>query len=244
MLASGADRLVLQGPEPRDAVAKLLSQIEAAGTAQVHYVSADFTMFSDVVSAAGEISAFGPIDALINDAGVPGSASRRMTQDGHERTLQVNFLAMALLSDLLRPVLRNGARIVNVASATHQMATLSLQDIELERGYTPVRAYARSKLAIVMYTRWLARQELHLTAVSLQPGVISTGLLHEMFGSGGRSTDSGARNLLLALRADASGGEYYDEDQLTSPSAEAQNDALGDELMAWTWRALRPFRAE
>jgi NAD(P)-dependent dehydrogenase (short-subunit alcohol dehydrogenase family) len=241
-LARRAGHLVLQGPEPEDAVAAALDRVRDSGAASVHYVQSDFTSLADVVDAAERIEAEGPLDALINDAGVPGSDRRRVTVDGHERTLQVNYLAMVLLTDRLRGALAEGARIVNLASATHETARLDLSDIELEREYSPVRAYARSKLAIVMYTRWLGRNRVDgTTAVSLQPGVVNTQLLHAMFGSIGTSVERGAQSVIEALDAAAEGGEYYDEGRLAEPSAEAQDDTLGDELMEWTWNTLRPF---
>ena len=82
-----------------------------------------------------------------------------MTADGHEATLQVNLLAGALLADRLLPLIPRGGRVVNVSSATHYSASLDLDDLELARGpYSPVRAYARSKLAVVAYSAWLARE--------------------------------------------------------------------------------------
>jgi NAD(P)-dependent dehydrogenase (short-subunit alcohol dehydrogenase family) len=241
-LARRGGRLILQGPEAEGTVAGTVTQVREAGAADVVYVRSDFTALADVVAAADQISQHGPIDALINNAGVPGSDQRRVTEDGHERTLQVNFLAMVLLTARLQSSLTEAARIVNLASATHMTATLDLPDIELERGYSAVRAYARSKLAIVMYTRWLARHPSNrTTAVCLQPGVVNTGLLHAMFGSIGTSVEHGAESVIEALDVDARGGEYYDEGRLTPPSAQAQDDALGDDLMAWTGEQLRPF---
>jgi NAD(P)-dependent dehydrogenase (short-subunit alcohol dehydrogenase family) len=241
-LVRRTEHLILQGPESEESAADIVTRVRQAGTAEVTYVQSDFTSLDDVVAAGERIARHGPIDALINNAGVPGAPQRRVTADGHERTLQVNFLAMVLLTARLREALRENARVVNLASATHMSATLDLPDIELEDGYSAVRAYARSKLAIVMYTRWLARHPPNgMTAVCLQPGVVNTGLLHAMFGSIGTSVEHGAQSVIAALDANARGGEYYDEGRLTPPSAEAQDDAVGDELMDWTWRQLRPF---
>ncbi len=239
-LAGTAGRLVVQGPEPESSVQEDLEEI-AVGTADVVYVSSDFTELEDVVAGARAISdaADGDIDAVINNAGMPGSQMRLTTPDGHERTLQVNFLAMVLLTELLRPTLVSGARVVNLASATHEMTALDLADIQLERDYSAVRAYARSKLAIIMYTRWLARShDAGFTAVSLSPGVINTDLLHAMFGLIGGSLERGARNVIEALTVDAAGGEYFDDGRLVDPSPEARDDRLGDRLMAWTFGAL------
>ncbi|MEZ3159880.1 SDR family NAD(P)-dependent oxidoreductase [Microbacterium sp. BWT-B31] len=245
-LAARADVLILQGPEPPATAEPVRISVEGAGRASVVYVPADFTRLAEVVAAASAVraAAGGPVHALINDAGVPGAARRVVTADGHERTLQVNFLALVLLTELLAPSMGPGARIVNLASATHESATLDLDDIELEHGYSPVGAYARSKLAIVQYTLWRARHRRDgPTAVSLQPGVVNTALLGAMFGRIGTGVDVGARSVLAALDAPARGGEYFDQGRLAQPSAEARNAVRGDELMAWTLGALEDFLA-
>ena len=243
MLAQRAKRLVVQGPEPEARVRSTIDSLRS-GTAQVSYVECDFGRLADVVFGADEIAraAEDPIDALVNNAAVPGDPVRRNTADGHERTLQINYLAMVLLTERLRASLAAGARVVNLSSATHEMTELDLPDIELERGYSPVRAYARSKLAIVLWTRWLAAQQpTGFTAVSVMPGVISTGLLHAMFGSTGAPVDAGARSVVAALTAPATGGEYFDGERPARPSAEALDDGRRDELARWTYGALAPF---
>lgn len=240
-LAGTVGRLVVQGPEPESAAGAAVSRISDGGAADVAYVSCDYSRLQDVVAGASALAeaAGAPIDGLVNNAGIPGADVRRMTADGHERTLQVNYLAMVLLTEQLRARLAPDARIVNLGSATHEMATLDLPDIELTRGYSAVRAYARSKLAIIMYTRWLrARLPGSITAVSLSPGVIDTDLLHAMFGAMGGSVERGAENVLAALAAPASGGEYYDNGRLVDPSAEARDDRAADALMAWTYGTL------
>ena len=214
------------------------------GSAAIQYVACDFRRLADVAAGADEIAraAVGPIDGLINNAGVPGSPTREVTADGHERTLQVNYFAMVLLTEHLMPALADHARVVNVASATHEMTRLGLPDLELERDYSAVRAYARSKLAVIMYTRWLAqhRNTRGITSVSLSPGVINTDLLLAMFGSIGDSVERGARNVIAALTTPARGGEYFDDGRLVEPSTQALRDELIDELMAITFDALAP----
>ncbi|MGR0321165.1 SDR family NAD(P)-dependent oxidoreductase [Agromyces sp. ZXT2-3] len=239
-VAGRVHRVVVQGPEPVEQVGALVADLRREG-ADVRYVACDFGRLSSVVEGAAAIAtaADGPIDGLVNNAGVPGADVRRVTADGHERTLQVNYLGMVLLTAHLQTALTDAARVVNLGSATHEMASLDLDDIELERGYSNVRAYARSKLAIIMYTRWLTRRlPGRATAVSLSPGVISTDLLHAMFGASGASVGHGAANVIEALTTDAAGGEYYDDGRLVEPSAEARDDRETDALMRWTARAL------
>lgn len=233
--------VIVQGPEPAGRVHPVLRLLTEGG-AKVDYVSCDFERLDDVAAAARTMAgiAGGPVDALINNAGVPGATTRRVTPDKHERTLQVNFLAMVLLTEELLPALADDARVVNLASATHEMTELDLADIELERNYDAVRAYARSKLAIILYTRWLAGRT-GVTPVSLSPGVISTPLLHAMFNIGGVSVRRGADNVLAALTGPARPGDYFDEGALVEPSAQARDARLGRALMDYALDAVRPY---
>ena len=242
-LVSRVRHVIVQGPEPEHHVRPVL-HVLTGGAAKVDYVPCDFERLADVTTAARTMAgiAGGPVDALINNAGIPGATTRQVTPDKHERTLQVNFLAMVLLTEELLPALADDARIVNLASATHETADLDLADIELERGYDAVRAYARSKLAIILYTRWLAgRTTRGVTPVSLSPGVISTPLLHAMFNIGGLSVRRGADNVLAALTGPARAGDYFDEGALVEPSAQARDPRLGRALMDNALDTVRPY---
>ena len=225
-LVGSAGVLVLQGPEPESAVRARLAELSALGTADVRYFSADFTRLADVrrlASAIGE--AVTRVDVLVNNAGVPGAPERLLTPDGNERTFQVNYLAMVLLTELLSSRLSAGARIVNVSSTTHRMATLHLDDPNLDRSYDAVLAYARSKLAILTWSLALARDSDPERAeiVAISPGVISTGLLHAMFSAGGADVDHGGRRVLEAITLPVATGSYVDDGELIAPSAEARD---------------------
>lgn len=240
-LARREGRLIVQGPQQRASVTGLIAELNAGRDEPVVYVECDFADLAAVPVAAHRIRevAGGPIHALINDAAIAGPERRVTTADGHERALQVNFLAPVLLTESLRSSMPREARIVNVASATHEGADLTVDNIELERGYSSIGSYARTKLALVIYTLWWTRHRPDdATAVSLHPGVIDTGLLRSMFGSIGTSADRGASSILQALDAGAVGGEYFDESRLSTPSPRARDAALGDELMAWTFAQL------
>src|SRR5262249_54952846 len=83
-----------------------------------------------------------------------------------------NYLAGYALTRLLLPLLVRSepARIVSVASAGQ--APIDFDDVMLERGYSPLRAYGQSKLAQVMLTVDLAEEldPLVVTANCLHPG--------------------------------------------------------------------------
>jgi NAD(P)-dependent dehydrogenase (short-subunit alcohol dehydrogenase family) len=244
-LAPVVEVLFVHGIESESAVAGTLDELRAgnAGT-EVVYLRADFDRLAAVDALAEAVVGHGAgLDLLVNNAGRPGADRRTLTPDGHEATFQTNYLALVALTSALLGTLADAdrARIVNVSSRTHLSATLALDDLELERGYSAVAAYAHSKLAIVTYTCWLARrlESGPIEAASLHPGVISTGLLHAMFCTGGAPADVGARNIMsLVERPGPVNGEYFDEDQRSDPNPEALSVENQEGLVDATARML------
>jgi NAD(P)-dependent dehydrogenase (short-subunit alcohol dehydrogenase family) len=111
--------LVLHGPEPRSAVHAMLSSL--GSKARIDYLQADFDTLDEVVALAGRIrDLVGQVDVLVNNAGRPGPPERRLSANGYETTLQVNYLAAVLLTERLTPQLLDGpgGRVVHVSSAT------------------------------------------------------------------------------------------------------------------------------
>jgi NAD(P)-dependent dehydrogenase (short-subunit alcohol dehydrogenase family) len=175
-----------------------------------------------------------------------GPPRRSVTRDGNEATLQTNYLAAVLLTERLTPlplVLAADGRVVHVASATHLSASLDPEDLNLERSrYSPIVAYARSKLALVAHARWLAEQapRPQPDIVSIHPGVISTSLLHAMFDIGGASVQQGARNVVhAALSGSRWQGEYLDERRLAQPNPAALDYDFRRRLAERTFALLR-----
>lgn len=245
VLRTRVGSLIVHGPQPESEVGGLLRELRAA-RAEVHYVQADFDGLDEVVSLADRVRELVPrLDVLVNNAGRPGARHRRLSRDGHEATFQTNYLAAVLLTEKLLPLLDPG-RVVHVASATHEMADLQLDDLDLERhAYSPVGAYARSKLAMVAHALWLAGQlpATGTEVVSIQPGVISTGLLHAMFGIEGASTEHGARNVVdAALSPDVRSGQYLDDGTPATPGPTARDRAFQARLHEVTSEVLRPWR--
>ncbi|XP_055461193.1 dehydrogenase/reductase SDR family member on chromosome X isoform X3 [Psammomys obesus] len=120
-----------------------------------------------------------------NDAGVM-LEPRGETVDGFERHLGVNFLGHFLLTHLLLPLLRasgepgQATRIVTVASATHYVGELDMDDLQGRAAYSAHAAYAQSKLALVLFSRRLQRLLTSLgdpvTSNAADPGVVNTAL--------------------------------------------------------------------
>jgi len=142
----------------------------------VHY--ADLTRISEMKRVAAEIASQEPrSDVLINNAGAI-VASRRLTEDGLECTFALNHMAYFVVTDGLRETLLASApaRIVNTASAAHKGARLDFDDLQLAKGFGPMKAYGRSKLCNILFTRELARRlkGTGVTANCLHPGFVAT----------------------------------------------------------------------
>jgi NAD(P)-dependent dehydrogenase (short-subunit alcohol dehydrogenase family) len=223
-VAPRAGRLIIHGPQSPDEIAGLMDQLRAVG--EVVYLQADYGELAAVDRLAEGIrSATERIDVLINNAARPGAPTRTLSRDGIELTLQTNYLAPVALTTALLDLMPTG-RIVNVASATHLSATLYLEDLGLERHtYAPSTAYAHSKLALVTYTCWLAKNlpSASIEAVSMHPGVIATDLLHAMFSITGDTVDHAAANLLEVVALTGDNGTYYDERSPAAPNPTAQD---------------------
>jgi len=123
-----------------------------------------------------------PLHILMNNAGVMAIQERQVTEDGNEVQFQTNYLGHFLLTHLLLPVLKTSApaRIVCLSSMAHEMpqASIYLNDMNLEHGYSPWKGYCQSKLACLFLAYELSRRLVgtNITINALHPGVVNTGL--------------------------------------------------------------------
>ncbi len=141
---------------------------------------ADFTKLGDVRRLAAELIASYPrIDVLANNVG--GIIhQRQVTEDGHEKTFQVNHLAPFLLTLLLRETLEtSGATVINTSSGAHHMGRLDFDDLESDRRYGAWRAYGTAKMMNILHAAEINRRFSGVRGVSLHPGVVTTGFARE-----------------------------------------------------------------
>ncbi len=118
------------------------------GNFHVDYLLADLSIQAQVRQLATDFKArYKRLDVLVNDAGAI-FLRRQVSADGIEMNFALNHLAYFLLTNLLLDTLKASApaRVVNVASNSHRDTHLDFENLQLKRGYNPMRAYGRSKL--------------------------------------------------------------------------------------------------
>jgi len=212
---------------------------------RVHY--ADLSLLAEVKRVASEIAAAEPrIDVLINNAGAV-FYKRQFTRDGLELTFATNHMSYFVLTHGLRETLLASApaRVINTSSEAHRRMKIDLGDLQGARGYTPFKAYGRSKLCNILFTRELARRlaGTGVTANCLHPGFVNTrfgdqgsGPISYMFRLAKKfalSPEKGAETIVfLASAKEAAGvtGEYFYQCRPKTPSIDAQDDQAAKRL--------------
>ncbi len=218
LLSERGDDVLVHG-RSQEKVEAVARDIEAAGG----YV-ADLASLDEVRRLAAAVRSRDRLDALINNAGIY-SAERRESEDGHELTFAVNYLAHFVLTLQLVP-----PRIVNVASVGQE--ELDFDDLMLERGYDGFRSYAQSKLAQIMFTFELARRRRDLRVDAIHPAsLMDTKMVRESFGRSRTTVDEGAEAVVHVLDDGDGSGRYFEGKR----TAQARAQAYDPEARARLW---------
>lgn len=171
MPAEGDSRLILVGRSPEKTRA-----VATATGAEYHL--ADFTRLDEVRDLAAALNdTCDRIDVLANNAGgiFSGPAT---TEDGFEKTFQVNHLGPYLLTHLLiDKLLDSRAAVVNTSSVGARLfGRIDRDDLNTWRQFSPNRAYGNAKLANILFAKGL-HERFHdqgLSAVAFHPGMVAT----------------------------------------------------------------------
>jgi retinol dehydrogenase-14 len=254
-LARRGAKVVLVGRNPVKTDAALADLAARTGSRLASRLICDFSSLAAVrVLARNVLDGHARLDVLIHNAGGVNKR-RRLSADGYEMTFAVNHLAPFLLTQLLRErlVASAPARVVTVASIAHRRATLDLDDVDFERGYSIMKAYGRSKLSNVLFAAELARRlrGTGVTSNSVHPGSVDTHiwsgaptwakpLIYLLWRPSFISAEEGASHVVSLAADDAwseVSGAYFEEGRRSEPSGPASDAQLAARL--WEISAQR-----
>lgn len=173
------------------------------------------------------LSMYDSLDVLINNAGVMAPPYSK-TEDGFELQLGANYLGHFLLTGLLLETLSKTpqSRVVTLSSLVHKDGKINFDDLQSEKKYDGMKAYAQSKLACLIFSyelqRRLQKAKIHHTiSTASHPGIADTELSRNMpkiiyfvakytiapFFT--HSPSEGAKPTVLAAIGEAKGGDYF-----------------------------------
>lgn len=214
--------------------------IQETGHAGIEIVLCDFAIQAEIHQAADTIKQkFEKIDVLINNHGFLAS-ERNETVDGLEETFAVNHIGYFLFTNLLLDHLKSAdhARVINVASEAHRAGEFDPDNLQLEDGFKPFKAYGNSKLFNILFTKELAHRlrDTSVTANCLHPGLVgsnfgqSGNLLVRLFYTLGKpfmtSNKEGAQTsiyLASSEEVENTSGQYFKNKKASTPSRIARD---------------------
>jgi NAD(P)-dependent dehydrogenase (short-subunit alcohol dehydrogenase family) len=201
----------------------------AVPDAQVQVAGLDLSSLDSVRAFAAALDT-GALDLLINNAGIM-MTPKQETADGFELQFGTNHLGHFALTGLLlgRLGLASGARVVTLSSLEHKAGHIKLDDLQLEHGYDPRKAYRQSKLANAAFglelDRRLRAARSPVKSVLAHPGYSATnlqstgptGVMKALLAVSNRVFAQGAEQgalptLYAAAAPGVEGGEYYGPD--------------------------------
>lgn len=245
-LASEGHILLLHGRNKEKLDAVVAEVKEYSRNEEVSGFVADFSDLSEVKHMAQQVrETVRYLDVLVNNAGVFKS-SKRLSKQGYDLRFAVNYFASVVLTGGLWDLLvKNTGRVINVGSAAQ--TSIFWEVATGQARVTESQAYAQSKLAITMWSRYLAKSQGSVSVVAVNPGsLLDTRMVREAYGTSWAPAEKGARVLaqlaLIQLPHERS-GEYFDNDagefRQAHPDVYNQNEV--ENLVQRTERLLGEF---
>ncbi len=226
-LAQKGHKVIIHGRN-EEKLTKCLQEIQQnSNLKEVDGFLADF-LVPEKINLLGKSIAesYSNLDVIINNAGVYHSSNEK-AQNGINLRFMVNYYAPYILTKHLLALLSNSsdARIINVSSAAQ--SPVSLRALRGEESLPENQAYAESKLALIMWTNYLAQQESGYTVLSVNPGsLLDTKMANEAFGQSWSPAEKGSsilEQLATSSKIKNCSGAYFDNDK--GQFSEAHEDA-------------------
>lgn len=185
-LARHGAEVVLAVRDPARAADVAEAITASGGRARVEAL--DLASQASVADFAARVA--GPIDLLLNNAGVMAPPRWTATVDGHEVQFGTNHLGHFALTGLLLPRLLEAPapRVTTVASIAHGRGDADVLQGNPRDSYDPQKSYGQSKLANLLFADELQRRAgaagSRLTSTAAHPGVSNTSLFTRREGMG------------------------------------------------------------
>ena len=227
----------------QQAVERLIYETE---NKNLRFIKADLSSINEIGLLAKDLNKE-KIDILINNAGAL-FYSRNESIDQIEKTFALNHLSYFALTNLLLKykVIKNGGRIINVASGAHRGVDIDFNNLEMSNNYNGWICYKKSKLCNILFTKKLSEltSKNKITVNCLHPGFVKTefgknnsgfvGLIIKFLMSFFAITvEEGAETIIhLAINQNIKGitGKYFYKSQINRPSQFAENKISADKL--------------
>jgi NAD(P)-dependent dehydrogenase (short-subunit alcohol dehydrogenase family) len=205
-LARAGGDVILAGRDCAEASEALGAIRRLAPGVLARFEKLDLSSLQSVADFAARLVARNcPIDLLVNNAGIGETAERRVTADGFEMQLGVNYLGHFALTARLLPLLTRSRRprVVQMSSLRHRQGSIHFDDLQMTREYNPRAAHGQSKLAMLMFAQELQRRsDAHgwrLFSAAAHPGYVNpayvhAGRLHAEYAHAGYAATGYARN--------------------------------------------------
>lgn len=152
---------------------------QAANGGGIELIELDLASLASVRAAADKLVADGrTFDVVIANAGVMATPLGH-TVDGFETQFGTNHLGHFVFVNRIASLIKDGGRLVNLASSGHRYADVDLDDPNFEHtAYEPMVAYGRSKTANILFAVEFDRRhkDRGVRATALHPGGIQTEL--------------------------------------------------------------------
>ena len=240
------NKIILIGSNQQKGELSVENLIKVTSNENISFMQYDLSSISEIKLLAEKLKNT-KIDILINNAGAL-FFSRKESVDKIEKTFALNHLSYFILTNLLLKykVIKNGGRVVNVASGAHRGVKIDFNNLEMKTNYNGWISYKKSKLCNILFTKSLSEltKKNKITVNCLHPGFVKT-----QFGKNNNglaslaikflmnffaiSVEEGAETIIF-LATDNSvkniTGKYFYQCKIKEPSIFAQNQKDADLL--------------
>ena len=240
------NKIILIGSNQKKGELSVENLIKVTSNENISFMQYDLSSISEIKLLAEKLKNT-KIDILINNAGAL-FFSRKESVDKIEKTFALNHLSYFILTNLLLKykVIKNGGRVVNVASGAHRGVKIDFNNLEMKTNYNGWISYKKSKLCNILFTKKMSEltKKNKITVNCLHPGFVKTQfgknnnglatlaikLLMNFFAI---SVEEGAETIVF-LATDNSvkniTGKYFYQSKIKEPSIFAQNQKDADLL--------------